>query len=203
MQFCNKAGVNLKKTSCFQGHSSQKEIRKDWRARWQDQAGYHEYYEGEKVISSFWWKASEADWGWSLLSLWKGLWSVSHHLTWGMQMTFYLGVVQAVYFKGYDQGDVILNLLEYYDIVDQIFAVCWDTTSSNTCAFSGVIVLLCTKSWTLPSCGFSAVGTCWHLAAHISHFIGTFTGDKTKAPRGGCVSNFRRSGQQSRMRMTK
>jgi hypothetical protein len=49
----------------------------------------------------------------------------------------------------------------YYDIVDQIFAVCWDTTSSNTCVFSGAIVLLCTKSWTLPSCGFSAGGTCW------------------------------------------
>ncbi len=41
-------------------------------------------------MSSVWWKASEADWRWSLLSLWKGLLSVSHHLTWKMQMTFYL-----------------------------------------------------------------------------------------------------------------
>jgi hypothetical protein len=41
---------------------------------------------------------------------------------------------------------IILSLLEYYDIVDQIFTVCWDTTSSNTCVFSEAIVLLCTKS---------------------------------------------------------
>ena len=43
-----------------------------------------------------------------------------------------LGVVQAVSSKGSDQACVILNLLEYHDIVDQIFAVCWITTSSNT-----------------------------------------------------------------------
>jgi hypothetical protein len=71
---------------------------------------------------------------------------MSHHLTWGMQITFYLGVVQAVSSKGSDQTDGILNLLEYYDKEDQIFAVCWDTTSSNTCIVSGAIVLLCTKS---------------------------------------------------------
>jgi hypothetical protein len=53
-------------------------------------------------------------------------------MTCGMQMTFYLGVVQAVSSKGSDQACVILNLLEYHDIVDQIFAVCWITTSSNT-----------------------------------------------------------------------
>jgi hypothetical protein len=41
-----------------------------------------------------------------------------------------LEVVQAESSKGSDQADVILSLLEYYDIVDQIFAVCWDTTSS-------------------------------------------------------------------------
>ena len=40
-----------------------------------------------------------------------------------------LGVVQAASSKGYDQADVILNLLENYGIVDQIFAVCCDTTS--------------------------------------------------------------------------
>jgi hypothetical protein len=41
-------------------------------------------------------------------------------------------VVQAVSSKGSDQADVILSLLEYSDIVDQIFAVCWDTTSSSS-----------------------------------------------------------------------
>ncbi len=38
-----------------------------------------------------------------------------------------LGVVQAASSKGSNQADVILNLLEYYDIVDHIFAVCCDT----------------------------------------------------------------------------
>jgi hypothetical protein len=55
-----------------------------------------------------------------------------------------LGVFQAVSSKGSDQADVILNLLEYYDIVDQTFAVCCDTTSSETSVFSGAIVWLCT-----------------------------------------------------------
>jgi hypothetical protein len=53
-----------------------------------------------------------------------------------------LGVVQAASSKGSDQADVILNLLEYYDIVDHIFAVCCDTISSNTGVFSRAIVLL-------------------------------------------------------------
>jgi hypothetical protein len=43
-----------------------------------------------------------------------------------------LGVVQAVSSKGSDQADVKLNLLVYYGIVDQIFAVCWNPTSSYT-----------------------------------------------------------------------
>ena len=40
-----------------------------------------------------------------------------------------LGVVQADSSKGSDQASVILNMLEYYDIVDQIYAVCCDTTA--------------------------------------------------------------------------
>ena len=53
-----------------------------------------------------------------------------------------LGVVQALSSKGSDQADVILNLLQNYDIVDHIFAVCCDTISSNTGVFSRAIVLL-------------------------------------------------------------
>jgi hypothetical protein len=49
-----------------------------------------------------------------------------------------LGVVAASS-KGSDQADVILNLREYYDIVDQVFAVCCGTTSSNTGIFSGAM----------------------------------------------------------------
>ncbi len=50
---------------------------------------------------------------------------MSHLLTWGMQVTFYLAVVKVVSSKGCDEADVIpvLNLVEYNDIVDQIFAV--------------------------------------------------------------------------------
>jgi hypothetical protein len=66
---------------------------------------------------------------------------VSHHQLWGSD-DILLGVIQAASSKSSDQSDVILNLLEYYDIVDQIFAVCCDTTSSNTYVFSGAIVLL-------------------------------------------------------------
>ena len=50
-----------------------------------------------------------------------------------------LGVVQAASSKVSDQADVILNLREYYDIVDQVFAVCCDTTRSNTGVFSGAM----------------------------------------------------------------
>jgi hypothetical protein len=53
-----------------------------------------------------------------------------------------LGVVQAASSKGSEQAYVILNLLEYYDILDRIFAVCCDTISSNTGVFSRAIVLL-------------------------------------------------------------
>ncbi len=48
-------------------------------------------------------------------------------------------VVQAAPSKGSDQADVILNLLEYYDIVDLVFAVCCDTTSANKGVFSGAM----------------------------------------------------------------
>ncbi len=145
---CNKAGVNLLKTSCFQDHSSQKEIKKYSRARWQDQAWRHEYgtmkgkwlclhFDGKQV------KQIEEDW--SLLSLRKGLLSVSNCLTWGKQMTFYLELFRQCLQKA--QADVMLNLREYYDSVDQIFAMCCDTTSSNTGVFSGAVVLLCTLHW--------------------------------------------------------
>jgi hypothetical protein len=55
--------------------------------------------------------------------------SVSHHPDIGESDDIILRVVQAVPLKGSDQADVILNLLEYYDIVDQTFAVCCNSTS--------------------------------------------------------------------------
>jgi hypothetical protein len=85
--------------------------------------------------------------------------------------------------KGSDQADVILNLLEYYNIADQIFAVFCDTTSSNTGVFSGAIVLLCTILNT-PLLWFLCRRHM--LAVHIYYFIGSFTGEKTRPPGGLC-----------------
>jgi hypothetical protein len=73
---------------------------------------------------------------------WKRLLPLSHHLTYGDSDDILLGVVQAASSKGSDQADVILTLLQYYDIVDHIFAVCCYTISSNTGVFSRAIVLL-------------------------------------------------------------
>ncbi len=95
------------------------------------------------------------------------------------------------------QADVILNLLEQYNIVDQTFSVCCDTTSSNTSVFSGEIVLLCTILNTplVVSLQEAHAGS-KHLSLHwVLHWR------EDQGPLGGCVSNFRRSGQQSRMRL--
>ena len=96
-----------------------------------------------------------------------------------------LGVFQAVSSKGSDQADVILNLLEYYDIVDQIFAVCCDTTSSNTGVFSGAIVLLSTILNT-PLLWFPCRRHM--LSVNISHFIlGPSLERRPRPPGGLCV----------------
>ena len=42
---------------------------------------------------------------------------------------FLLGIVQAKNSTGSEQGNTILNLLEYYDIVDNIIVVCCDTAA--------------------------------------------------------------------------
>ncbi len=58
------------------------------------------------------------------------------------KMTFYLELFKQRLPKALINVDVILNLLEYYDIVDKILAVCCDTTSSNTGVFSGISAIL-------------------------------------------------------------
>ncbi len=77
-----------------------------------------------------------------------------------------LGVVQAGSSKVSDQADVILNLLEYYEIADQIFAVCCGTTSSNTGVFSGEIAFHNHKH--SPLYGFPAGGTGWKCTSLTS-----------------------------------
>lgn len=91
-----------------------------------------------------------------------------------------LGVVQADSSKGQDQALVILNLLEYYDITEQIYAVCCDTTASNTGAFSGAIALL-SSTLNVPLLWFLCRRHM--LEVHISHFMEALTGEKTKGPR--------------------
>jgi hypothetical protein len=84
---------------------------------------------------------------------------------------------------------VILNLLDYYEVVDQMFAICCDTISSNTGAFSGAISVL-TKAlnililWIL----------CRHhiCEVHISHFMEELTGEIQKAQGGVFISVCRR-----------
>ena len=79
-----------------------------------------------------------------------------------------LGVVQADSSKGCDQAEVILSLLEYYEIADQIYAVCCDTTASNTAAFSGAIALL-SSILNVPLLWFLCRRHI--LEVHISHFM--------------------------------
>ena len=93
-----------------------------------------------------------------------------------------LGVVQAASSKGSDQAVAILNLLEYFNIVDQIFVVCCDTTASNTGIHSGAVVIL-SSILNTPLLWFLCRRHM--LEIHISHFMEALTGEKTKGPRKG------------------
>ena len=44
--------------------------------------------------------------------------------------------------KGKDQAIVIQNLLEYFEITEDIVGICSDTTASNPGRLNGVIILL-------------------------------------------------------------
>jgi hypothetical protein len=107
----------------------------------------------------------------------------------GENNNFLLGLAQAESSKRSDQAHVILNLLDYYEGLDQMFAICCDTISSNTGAFSGAISVL-TKAlnililWIL----------CRHhiCEVHISHFMEELTGDIQKAQGGVFISVCRR-----------
>jgi len=93
-----------------------------------------------------------------------------------------LGVVQAESSKGSDQAHVILHLLEYYEVADQIFAVCCDTTSSNTGAFSGSISVL-TKFLNVPILWIMCRHHMNEVHISPSPFMEELTGEKTKGPR--------------------
>jgi hypothetical protein len=92
--------------------------------------------------------------------------------------------------KGSVQAHVILNLLDYYEAVDQIFAICCDTTSFNT-AFSGAICVL-TKALTIF---ILWILCCHHICeVNISNFMEELTGEILKAQGRVFMSVCRRHG---------
>ncbi len=105
-----------------------------------------------------------------------------------------LGVAQAKSSKGSDQAHMVLNLLDYYEVVDKRLAIRCDITGSNTGPFSGAISVL-TKAlnifilWIL---------CCHHIyEVHISHFMEELTGEIQKGQGGVFMSVYRRQGLPS------
>src|SRR6218665_3907653 len=92
-----------------------------------------------------------------------------------------LGVVLSDSSKGSDQAYNIMSLLEYYEICDQIFAICCDTTSSNTGVHIGAVQILST---TLIAQMLWLMYRHHIYEVHISHFTKALTGQKTKGSRG-------------------
>ncbi len=103
-------------------------------------------------------------------------------------------------FKGSDQAHVILNLLDYNEVVDHMFAICCDTISSKTGAFSGAISVL-TKA--------QNIFILWILCRHhiyevrISHFLEELTGKIQKAQGGVFLSVCRWHGLPSSLQKEK
>ena len=93
---------------------------------------------------------------------------------------FLLGIVQAKNSTGSEQANLILNLLEYYDIVDNMIGVCYDTTAPNTGKFAGAVTILSTiLNTSLVWCMYRH-----HIIeVHIKHFMTALTGAETKSPR--------------------
>ena len=110
-----------------------------------------------------------------------------------------LGFAQAESSKGSDQAHMILNLLNYYEVVDKMLAIRCDITSSNTGPFSGAISVL-TKAlnfilWIL---------CCHHIyEVHISHFMEEHTGEIQKAQGGVFMSVCRWHGLPSSLQKEK
>jgi adenylate/nucleoside-diphosphate kinase len=92
-----------------------------------------------------------------------------------------LGVVKSSSSKGEDQAECVLDLLLFFDIQpEQIFAICDDTTASNTGRYIGANVILAEilqKSLAWFMCRRHI------LEVHVSRFMEALTGVKTKGPR--------------------
>ena len=90
---------------------------------------------------------------------------------------------------GTEQAEVILQLLEFYEITSDIFSVCCDTTNSNTGAYSGAVVILA-EVLDKPLLWFMCRRHI--LEVHISHFMEALTGEKTKGPRRGIYTQLQK-----------
>ena len=136
----------------LQGHSSQKEIQKDWIARWQlTRSGRMSWilWRGKGYVFIL----MESKWSRLRMILtvtcvhitWLG--RCRWHSTWSCSGS----VFQRLWSSWcYPESARVL----WHCRVDHIFAVCCDTISSNTDVFSRAIVLL-PQSWTLPPYSFS------------------------------------------------
>lgn len=92
-----------------------------------------------------------------------------------------LAIVESESSKGIDQADVILQTLNFFEITsDQIIGVCCDTTASNTGRENGANVII-GAMLDKPLLWFMCRRHM--IEVHISHFMLTLTGKKTKAPR--------------------
>ena len=101
-----------------------------------------------------------------------------------------LGVVQTPSSKGSDQVEAILNILEYYDITDNIYATCCDKTASNTGSYNGAGAILAS---TLDVLLLWFMCRRHILEVHISHFMYALTGIKTKGPRRTLYMNLQKA----------
>ena len=86
-----------------------------------------------------------------------------------------LGVVQTPSSKGSDQVDAILNILEYYDFADNIYAIYCDTTASGAFLTTLNVLLL----WFMCRRHI--------LEVHISRFMYALTGIKQKVQGEHCT----------------
>ncbi len=100
-----------------------------------------------------------------------------------------LGVVQAASSKGCDQANMILNLLEYYDIGEPNLCCSCVTNASNTGVYPGAIVIL-SDILNIPLLWFLCRRHM--LEVYISHLWRRLQERRQRAPRRGHIVNLQK-----------
>lgn len=100
-----------------------------------------------------------------------------------------LGVVPSDSGRAADQALVIQNLLEHFEVPDQVFAICTDTTATNTGRREGAVMIL-TRILHKPLLWLMCRHHMYEI--HISHAYKAITGQESKAPRKALYSNFKK-----------